>query len=153
MERNVTLPKEITDKIDAMLTAAGVASRTGDHKLSLQQQLNAWQLIPQPKEKWDFYPQTMTVNLIDDYAAIGDLDNVSHWLEMMYKMHFDEQHSGHYTLMVEGETMWKMGKKDRAKYIFDRIFELYGKKGFLGDQLLYYKYIMEQKSRNEINPL
>lgn len=43
--------------------------------------------------------------------------------------------------------MFKLGDTERAIRAFGRIEEIYGRKGFAGDQKAYLKYLDEQRAR------
>lgn len=43
--------------------------------------------------------------------------------------------------MTEGEAVYKLGDKKRAYYVFSRIYELFGKQGFAGEQKNIWNFI------------
>jgi hypothetical protein len=34
----------------------------------------AWDLIPVPKNKWDYYPQSLSSGFVEDYTELRDVD-------------------------------------------------------------------------------
>jgi hypothetical protein len=48
--------------------------------------------------------------------------------------------------MTEGEAVYKLGDKERAYYVFGRIYEIYGQKDFAGDQTTYPEFYKKEKA-------
>ena len=132
-----TLPTEISAKVDLLLKDARVRNGGGDVAGAAASALAAWELLPEPRLDWDFYPQIITRGLIGFYAALKDRDKARKWIELMAKAYDDPDHEDHLVLMVEGEAHHQLGDRDRAAYVFARILEIYGEGGFEGDQKQY----------------
>ena len=49
--------------------------------------------------------------------------------------------------MQEGEVMYKLGDIERAFYVFSRVEELYGARGFKGEQKAYLTFIREARGK------
>ncbi|MGV1755118.1 hypothetical protein [Agrobacterium sp. CG674] len=62
-------------------------------------------------------------------------------------MYDDLNHEDHYVLMQEGEAMYKLGDIERAFYVFSRVEELYGERGFKGEQKAYLTFIREERGK------
>lgn len=58
----------------------------------------------------------------------------------------DPDHNDHRVLMTEGEAVYKLGDKERAYYVFGRIYEIYGQKDFAGDQTTYPEFYKKEKA-------
>lgn len=109
--------------------------------------LEAWDFIPDPKEMWDFYPQTMSSNMVDDYVAIGDIASTKQWIEITYRMYGDDSHEDHFVLMLEGVSLYKLGLSEEAYEVFAKIYDKYGHGGFAGEQRTYLEFFLKEKAR------
>jgi hypothetical protein len=146
MERKEILPEDIRNKLDLILSESGKQYQKGDIKSSLNTAMNAWDLIPEPKNSWDYYPQSLSRGFVEDFVILRDIENVKKWIEITAQMYDDPNHEDHLILMLEGEAMLDLGDLDRAYYIFDRIHEIYGPEGFKGDQKKYFDFYQNKKS-------
>ncbi|WP_221149770.1 tol-pal system YbgF family protein [Rhizobium sp. NZLR8] len=145
--RKPEIPTEIRAHIDKVLEQSGQQFSSGDLQASLRTALQAWELIPEPKEKWDYYPQSLSSGFVIDFADLGDKESCLQWIETMAVMYDDPNREDHQVLMQEGEAMFKLGDTEKAFRAFSRIEEIYGRKGFAGDQKAYLKYLDEQRTR------
>ncbi|WP_205910271.1 hypothetical protein [Rhizobium sp. FKY42] len=145
MNRKPELDTNTRSTIDAILKESGDRYSAGDLKGSLDAALKAWSLIPDPKNRWDYYPQSLSAGFVQDYTDLNDKANVEKWVAIMAEMYDDPNHEDHLVLMTEGEAMFKLGDMQRAYYIFARIYELYGSKGFAGEQLAYLEFYQKEK--------
>ncbi|GEM_PF-1703884 len=146
MNRKKQIEPAIRARIDELLEASGKKFSSGDLKGSLDIALQAWDLIPASKADWDYYPQSLSAGFVQDFADLGDKDNVFKWSQIMAEMYDDPDHKDHLVLMTEGEAMYKLGNTDRAYYVFGRIYEIYGQKGFAGDQTAYLEFYRKEKA-------
>ncbi|CAD7739296.1 hypothetical protein LMG31886_29090 [Xanthomonas hydrangeae] len=133
-------------EIDHLLELSAQQFRDGAVAASLELGLQAWALIPEPKNAWDYYPQSLSACFVKDYVDLNDKDNASKWIEVMATMYDDPNHEDHLVLMTEGEAMFQLGDKQRASYVFGRIYEIYGKKGFVGHQQQSLKFHLDEKA-------
>ena len=146
MNRKKQIEPTIRKRIDELLEASGEKFSSGDLRGSLDIALQAWDLIPEPKSDWDYYPQSLSAGFVQDFADLGDKESVSKWSQIMADMYGDPNHEDQLVLMTEGEAMYKLGDKDRAYYIFGRIYEIYGQSGFSGDQSVYFEFYRKEKA-------
>ena len=116
---------------------------------ALELALKAWNLIPDPKHEWDYYPQSLSVSFVADYTDIGDVEAVKRWINEAYLAYGDPDKENHYTLMLEGSSLYKLGLKDDAYLVFDRIFSTYGRDGFKGDQREYLEFYLRERARRD----
>ena len=91
MNRKPELDKLIQDKIDTYLQQSAALMREGKIQESIDASLKAWTAIPEPKEKWDYYPQTMAVSLVTRFRLLKDLKKTKKWIAETYRMYGDPQ--------------------------------------------------------------
>ncbi len=140
---DITIRKEI----DNLLQLSGKQFASGALQSSLSIGLEAWDLIPEPKAAWDYYGQSLSAGFVADYADLGDKQSCQKWIEIMAHMYDDPNHEDHYVLMQQGEAIYKLGDMERAFYVFSRVEELYGARGFKGEQKAYLTFINEERAK------
>lgn len=149
MERKQEIPEPIKSKIDQMLSLSGDAFREGDLEKSLDIALQAWDLIPEPKSKWDYYSQSLSIGFIEDYTSLGNIEQARHWISIAYEMYDDPDRENHYVLMFEGSSLYKLDLLDEAYGIFDRVYTLFGRDGFKGEHLQYLEFYLKKRAGND----
>jgi hypothetical protein len=145
--RKPEIPTDTRFHIDKLLEQSGQQFSSGDLQASLRTALQAWELIPEPKEKWDYYPQSLSSGFVIDFADLGDKESCLRWIETMALMYDDPNREDHQVLMQEAEAMYKLGDIDRAFRAFARIEEIYGRKGFAGHQKAYLDFLDREGAR------
>jgi len=140
------LPKHISNAMDDLLKEAGMQFRAGETLKSIDLSMKAWNLMPEPVEQWDFYPQVQSRNMIAKFVELGDHQNAQKWIEIMAEMYDDPNHEDNLVLMTEAEAMYKLGDMNRAYYVFSRVFEIYGRRGFLSERLPYLDFYLKEKA-------
>ncbi|MBK0023979.1 hypothetical protein IAE29_23340 [Ochrobactrum sp. S46] len=145
--RKPEIPTDIRVHIDKLLEQSGQQFSSGDLQASLRTALQAWELIPEPKEKWDYYPQSLSSGFVIDFADLGDKESCLRWIETMALVFDDPNREDHQVLMQEGEAMYKLDDTDRAFLAFARIEEIYGRKGFSGPQKAYLEFLDRERTR------
>lgn len=145
--RKPQIDAEIRAKIDQLLEKSAQQFASGESRASLRTGLEAWNLIPEPKAKWDYYPQSLSAGFVEDFADVGDKQSCQTWIEIMAVMYDDPNYENHYVLMKEGEAMYKLRDIGRAFYVFSRIEELYGERGFVGEQRTYLNFIKGERTK------
>ncbi|MCK4207134.1 hypothetical protein J3U99_20400 [Brucella pituitosa] len=148
--RKPEIPTDIRVHIDKLLEQSGQQFSSGELQASLRTALQAWELIPEPKEKWDYYPQSLSSGFVIDFADLGDKESCLRWIETMALMYNDPNREDHQVLMQEGEAMYKLDDTDRAFLAFARIEEIYGRKGFAGPQKAYLKFLDRERARRAV---
>ncbi len=118
MTRKPEIDLKTKDEIDVLLAESAREFKSGALRTSLEIGIRAWNLIPEPKNKWDYYPQSLSHSFVEDFAELGDKENTKKWIAIMAKMYDDPNHEDHLVLMTEGEAMYKLGDLDRAYYVF-----------------------------------
>lgn len=149
MSRLPQLPKAISDKMDGILQQAGELYRNESYNESIELQLKAWDLIPIPKEQWDFYPQVLSKNIVNSYTTSQDIQNVKAWIEIAYKMFNDPDRTSHYVLSLEATSLYKLDLLDESYEVFDRIFELFGREGFQGEDIDHSELYFKERAKRQ----
>ena len=149
MSRNPQLPKDISDKMDQMLREAGEKFRNGMPNECIELQLKAWALIPEPKTEWDFYPQVMYKDIVNDYTSIKNVGEAKKWIAIAYKMFNDPDRTSHYVLSLEATSLYKLDLLDESYEVFDRIFELFGREGFQGEDIDHSEFYFKERAKRQ----
>ncbi len=137
MNTRPELPAPLKSQIDQLLASSGEAFQDGDLPLALSLAHQAWDLIPEPKAGWNYYPQSLAVGFVEDYAGLGDLAEVRRWIPVVYEVYADPDRANHYTLMIEGRALHQLGQVEESRAVFRRVFDLFGPKGFKGEDRRY----------------
>ncbi len=137
MVRKPQLPQDVQDRINAVLDRAGEAYRAGELRRSLEIAEEAWDMIPPPPYKWDYFAQSLSAGFVRDYGELADAGEVERWLPHLYAAYDDLDKRDQYTLMTEAEARLDLDQKEAAVALFKRIFEIYGAEGFRGEHRRY----------------
>lgn len=138
---------QLSKTIDGILKESGDLFRKGNLRESLGLAEKAWNLIPEPKSKWDYYPQSLSVGFVEDYTELRDVGAVRKWIDVAYDMYDDPDHSSHYVLMLEGSSLYKLDFLDEAYGVFEKIYTLFGGEGFKGEQLQYLEFYLKERAK------
>ena len=126
------LPASLKAEVDRSLAESAKAFQGGNLDLALSLALQAWDAIPEPKASWNYYPQSLATGFVEDYTDLGDLDAVRRWTGVVYEVYDDPNRENHYTLMIEGRSLHRLGQTDEAAAVFGRVLSLFGPEGFKG---------------------
>lgn len=135
---------QISKRMDEILNESAALFKKNALRESLQVAEGAWNLIPEPKNRWDYYPQSLPAGFVEDYVELGDFENFRKWIDITYEMYDDPGHSAHYGLMLEGSSLYKLGLKDEAYGVFDKIYKQFGREGFKGEQREYLVFYLKE---------
>jgi hypothetical protein len=141
MNRRPQIPDAVRKDIDDLLKKSGEQFQAGDRKEALALAHQAWDLIPEPKATWDYYPQSLATGFVEDYADLGEIAATQKWIEVTHEVYDDANRTNHYPLMLEGTALLRLGLQNEAREVFARIFELYGAEGFKGEHSAYLKLL------------
>lgn len=119
-------------RVDELLAESEEYFTAGDIRSALELSLQAWEEIPEPKAAWDYYPQTLVVGFVEDFAALGDAAAVRAWIPLLFRVYRDEARENHYTLLVAGTALFTIGDEAEAAVMFRRIHALFGRVGLRG---------------------
>ena len=147
MNRKPEIPEPTNSEIDSLRSRAREAFKAGDQNTGLNLMSQAWSIIPEPKAKWDYHPQSMSVTFLQLYVRSGDVEQAKHWIGVAYEMYDDPNREGHYILMFEASSLYKLGLKVEAYDVIGRIYDLYGREGFKGEHLDYLEFYLKEKAR------
>lgn len=149
MNRKPEIEGPLRQKIDDLLVQSGEHFRNGDLTRSLETALQAWDLIPEPKAQWDYFPQSLSAGFVQDYTDLGDVEATKRWIKAVYEMYDDPDRESLYTLKIEGEALYKLGLMDEAYDVFARVFEFYDRDGFKGEHLQYLEFYLKERARRD----
>jgi len=149
--RKPALPDEIDQKITELLTHAGNARRNGNARKWSSLRNDAWALLPEPKEEWDFHPQTMSRGAVEVIPELGLCDELDVWIDRMYLTHFDLERKSEYTNLIAGHALFQCGRKEEALALFKQVLQHHGKEWFMGDYQPYLNLIYKKPRFNFLN--
>ena len=149
MNRKPEIDEEIRNEIDANRQQSGALMREGKIRESTEVSIKGWNLIPEPKEKWDYYPQSMAVSFVTRFCMLKDVDNIKKWINQTYQMYGDPQRESQYVLMIEGSSMHELGRLDEAFKTFERLYTIHGREGFPGEQTKYLEFFLKTRAARE----
>lgn len=119
-------------RVDELLAQTEEHFEAGDLRTALEWSLRAWDELPTPKASWDYYPQTLVVGFVEDYASLGDEAAVRQWIPTLFEVYDDAEQRNLYTLMVAGQSLLAIGDEPGATAVFRRILDLHGIQSFRG---------------------
>lgn len=150
MNRKPEIPEPTKAKMDELIALSSEAFQAGDLMKSHEIALQAWDLIPEPKEMWDYYPQSLSRTFVEDFIAFGDKEGVQKWVATMAVMFDDPNHEDLEVLSMETNAMFSFKDFDRAYYVVARILEIYGEGVFQGDRREWLTFYQQERAkRNE----
>lgn len=132
MARLPELSADLQDKLNDLMGESGDAMRAGDGAKSIDDMEKAWEMLPEPKDGWDFYPQTIARGVVETLAECSRCDVMDRWLQRMYQTHFDPERSDSYTNMVAAHALFQCDRKEEALAIFKAVLAKDGPTAFKG---------------------
>ncbi len=134
MQDNVKpeLPEALVAVLNDLMRQSGELRRAGNAPASLAISDEAWDVIPEPKTEWNFYPQRIAAGVVEtivEREACGVLDI---WLERMYATHFDVERQTPYTNLMAGHALHECGRTTEALALFRQVYETHGAEYFVG---------------------
>lgn len=152
MGRRPDVPAEVRGRIDGLVEQADAHLDAGDLRASVDLAEQAWELLPEPKASWDYYPQTLAVGLVEDYVTLGDLDAATRWIDRVFEVYDDADRTEHYPLMVQAKALDALGRTEEATGVFARIHDLYGARGFRGEHAVHLSRLQGQSPTTDAGP-
>lgn len=149
MNRRPQLPDDIVDQIEKLRAQARESYQAQDRKGFAAHIEQAWALIPDPKENWDYYPETLTRSLVRVYLELGNVAAVRTWIDRAYLVYDDAKRENLFVLMLEGDALYRLERRDEAYDVFSRVFDLFGRDGFKGEHLDYLEFFLKERARRD----
>lgn len=82
-----TVDSALEPTLDDLVNEGHDARDAGDHAAALAKWREAWELLPEPKLKWDYYGQTITRDLAGLCIETGRLDEAVIWIDRLNEAH------------------------------------------------------------------
>jgi len=150
MTRRPELTSALKNQIDAILDKSARHFQNDEVEAALMLAHDAWNIIPEPKEKWDYYPQSLAAAFVKDYVELQKTKEAKEWIQIVYRVYDDEKRESIYTLFIEGRALFKLGLKDESYSVFKRIYELSGSEWFKDEHEPYLDFfLLERKKRDQ----
>ncbi|MFS4439329.1 hypothetical protein ACMA5I_14040 [Paracoccaceae bacterium GXU_MW_L88] len=149
MNRKPEIESDIRQRIDDARAQGREKAKAGNFAGMEAHMQEAWDLIPEPKKNWDYYPQSLSVAFVSLHTRLGDPAKAKQWIPTVYEMYDDADRESLYTLKIEGEALYKLELFDEAYPVFERVHELYGRDGFKGEHLQYLEFYLKERTRRD----
>ncbi len=131
------LPKEISAQLDALAYQLGDARRAGDAAQWSDLSEQAWDLLPDPKTEWDYYPQTISRNAVEISSSFGLCDQLDVRIGRFYATHFDTGRQSEYTNLIVGHALFQCNRQEEAVVLFRHVLANHGPQWFMGNYRSY----------------
>ncbi len=131
------LPVDLRKEIDALMMKSGEALRAGDMAASLALDEQVWDMLPDPKTGWDFYPQVLTNGIIEDAFENGTCHALDTWLPRFYAAYNDPDGTDPYTNKVAGHALYQCGRQEEGLEKFASVLRDHGPEWFTGHYRVY----------------
>ena len=147
MKRLPPVPDHIDQQIREIFAETRKLDKVKDLDKRRENALKAWALIPEPKEAWDYYGQSLSNSLVRIHLELGDEAGMKKWIKTNYKMYNDPDRQSLHTLSQEAISLYKFGLKDEAYPVFGEIYELFGREGFPGEYIQYLEFYLKERAK------
>lgn len=132
-ERRPEVPADVEAVIKEKSAEFTQAIAAGDFDAAAAAARVRWEVIPDPKEQWDYYPSILPRSTADRFARAGDGGHAAEWLQIA--MGSEPATIGDNVPLdrVAARVRVAMGDRETAERIAGTLFELYGRRPFRGD--------------------
>jgi tetratricopeptide (TPR) repeat protein len=138
------LPPDTRQQIEDLLRQAGEAQRGQDAERSEKLRLQAWDLLPEPKLRWEFYSNIMPRSSLIFYRDTKQFEKAMKWLEITRESYGPDRND---TIEFLAATLWyEMGDFDKAFEEFDRQYAAFRKRPFEGEDKKYLDFYLSRKT-------
>ena len=139
-----TLPEPVSHSIDQLMESGRTAWQAGDLVTAEADFLAAWKSLPEPKNQWDYYPQSLSRGLVLFYQKRGDFDQALTWLETMRAVYGQDPVSERLVEMMAGAVYFEKGDLDTAFAFFKVLYEKDGKRAFEDSDKRYLRLVQQR---------
>lgn len=139
-KRLAPLPPAISQELDVLAVQTG-EHRKAENGEALGNSLEeAWNLLPEPKAEWDYYPQVTALAAVSLLPKFGQCENIDPWLERLYATHFDLERRSEYTNLLAGHALMQCARKNEAVALFKQVHLEHGPQWFIGEYAPYLNF-------------
>ena len=143
------LPPEIEAAIDNALEESYAAEKKGDLLAAAGWMEKAWELIPLPKEEYD-YAQILGLVGTRFFRNAKMLDKAHEWLARLAKAYGDGGAATQDTLdLLEATIRYEEGDFDRAFLLFHKHFKVWKNRTFENEDPKYKKFYHAEAARRK----
>ena len=141
------MAEKLPDEIEKQLFECGGRGRDavaqGDVAAAERAFLDAWNALPEPKERWDRAP-SMARAMVLFYRNTKQFAKADHWLTAARSL-YDKSSAGVTTVdFLEASVRFEEGKLDEAYTLFDKLFKGYKERPFQGEKPEYLKFYRDR---------
>lgn len=137
------LPDDIYDEITALSEAAKTLEDQGNFDAALHALDKAYQLIPEPKDKWSATFWVM-VTMADLYFITSNIEMSFKVLDDLIRFFPEESSDNPFVLMRMGQTLYQMNNEYAAEKFLLNAYQLGGEQVFEGENDVYLNFLIER---------
>ncbi len=141
------MAEKLPDDLEKQLIEFGGRGResvaSGDLAGAEREFLNGWNVLPEPKARWDRTP-SLTHAMVLFYRNSGQFSKADQWLARARAL-YDDSSAGVTTVdFLEASVRFEEGRLDEAYALFDKLYQGYKERPFQGDKAEYLKFYKER---------
>jgi hypothetical protein len=141
MNKLKILPADIDKKIGDLADKIMQNRINSNFALVMTLYEKSWQLIPEPKEQWEFEPQAIARGAVEEITENLLAKNLDVWLERMYLTYFDQNRQDLLLNMLEAKARIACGYQEEAILIFKKVYTKGGPAWFNGPDQIYLELV------------
>ncbi|MFJ4111527.1 hypothetical protein [Pseudomonas sp. WHRI 8519] len=133
-EANLQLSQKIVDTVES----GNELEESGDYDAALQKYSESWDMLPEPKEKWDLYHWISKCNS-EVYLKRHDYKNAKEWALKAVESKPTRETS---SLIILGASLLGLGENKPAFDSFKTAFDMGGDRAFQGFDKKYLNFVV-----------
>lgn len=131
------LPKDLSEKIDALCAKGRKAWLQGRLEEAEQCVLTAWNELPEPKMEHDYYPEVLSRGIVTFYQETKQFPKAIKWLDTLEKAYDPDGSKNASVLFKRATVYFDAGRLDEAFSIFDGLYKTFKARPFQGSDKRY----------------
>lgn len=139
-----TLPKNISDEIDKLSMIGGELRQAGNGKAFFENLEQIWDLLPEPKTSWDYYPQVKSSAALKFVASFEQCHLANIWIDRLFAAYHDIDRQSEYTNLTAGHALMQCGRTEEATVMFKTVLRNHGPQWFEGEYRPYLELAEEE---------
>lgn len=133
VEKKPEVPPAVKDAIEATSAEFRAAISRGDFDAANAAAHAGWDAIPDPKDRWAYYPDVLPRSKADVFVRAGNVELAKEWLTIAMGSHPAEIGQNVSLDRVAARIHAAAGDYETAERIAGTLLSMYGKRPFAGD--------------------